>query len=547
MTDFLDGVLIQRRIGKVRRKLLRVAILDLFFCIIGAGLLALGAGILADWIWDLPVLMRAMILAADLGILMWVGYRKGFLPISRLPDDEAIALQVQRCWPEVGDQLISAVQFSKPGGVDANCSMEMAGAVISGARQSIDRFQLTQVVSTEGIVKLGAGVLGVFIVMAAGFQLSGQWGVDLLKRALLSDTPVPRNTHLIAEETSRVMPIGETTVLKVQASGRVPREGTLEIRDESRKIAMRVSCDEKDIYEKAIENVQQSFEWRVKAGDNQTPWARVQAVARPAVGAIKFITSYPAYINKSSEERTPGNLLLPAGGKLRVEVVGTQKLSSAELSLVGLGMKVPMEGLFENFKGEFDVPVTGLTGLTVRMVNELGIESNDMTVYPVDILPDKAPAVRILRPSRRDITATAVAKVDIEFDAADDYGIDKIFLRRKLDNLKDDQAASAELDLSGLPANQRQEAHKKYRMDLGAMKLAEGEVLEVWLEAADGNTTTGPGVTASERFKVKIVSAAEKEAEVMNRLNEQLGSIDFVAEDQEKVNDSLVKWIGEKE
>jgi hypothetical protein len=71
-------------------------------------------------------------------------------------------------------------------------------------------------------------------------------------------------------------------------------------------------------------------------------------------------------------------------------------------------------------------------------------------------------------------------------------------------------------------------------------------VLEFWFEVVDGNVTTGPGMTKSDRKQVKIVSAAEKEAEVMSRLNEQLGAIDFVAGDQEKINSSLVKWIEEK-
>ena len=86
---------------------------------------------------------------------------------------------------------------------------------------------------------------------------------------------------------------------------------------------------------------------------------------------------------------------------------------------------------------------------------------------------------------------------------------------------------------------------RRYEFDLGALRptVLEGANIEYWLEVQDGNNVTGPGVASSDRFRVRIVSEIEKRADLMNRLSDQLGAIDFVAEDQEKLSQALGAMI----
>jgi hypothetical protein len=74
----------------------------------------------------------------------------------------------------------------------------------------------------------------------------------------------------------------------------------------------------------------------------------------------------------------------------------------------------------------------------------------------------------------------------------------------------------------------------------------EGNAVEYWIEVHDGNNVTGPGKVQSDRYRAKIVSELEKRADLMNRLSDQLGTIDVVAQDQEKLNQNLGSLVHEK-
>ena len=64
--------------------------------------------------------------------------------------------------------------------------------------------------------------------------------------------------------------------------------------------------------------------------------------------------------------------------------------------------------------------------------------------------------------------------------------------------------------------------------------------------AEDNNDATGPGIGSTEHQMAKVVSEAEKRADLLNRAGDYLGSISDVAADQEKLNRDLGRIIRAK-
>jgi hypothetical protein len=73
-----------------------------------------------------------------------------------------------------------------------------------------------------------------------------------------------------------------------------------------------------------------------------------------------------------------------------------------------------------------------------------------------------------------------------------------------------------------------------------------GRAVEWWLEARDNNDATGPGVAASERYVFRVVTEAEKRAELMSRLGDYFGQIDAVREGQVDQSTKLGTMVQEK-
>jgi hypothetical protein len=205
------------------------------------------------------------------------------------------------------------------------------------------------------------------------------------------------------------------------------------------------------------------------------------------------------------------------------------------------------------------IPAKGLTGFSIQMLDTDGMESRDAAIYRIDLVPDKAPIVRITYPDRKEELITRQATMIVGIDAMDDFQISKVRLRYKIVPVALDVTGtdvqlleppqviekSVELDLEG---KSPQRLRRRHEWKIGDFRplLPEGTSIEYWIEAEDNNNVTGPGAGVTEHQLAKVVSESDKRADLLNRAGDYLGSINDVAMDQEKLNRNLGTLIREK-
>ncbi|MGA2500258.1 MAG: hypothetical protein ABSH20_21160, partial [Tepidisphaeraceae bacterium] len=466
--------------------------------------------------------------------------------------DDEIALMVEREVPTLGTRLIAAVQLARPGAVQAGASVQLARALIIQTEFLAQSINFSDVVKTDRLAR--TALLSALILFAGigSFAWTQETSIELLKRTFLVDVPVPRKTRIAIAANERIIAIGDTVSIEAVVSGVVPPAGRMDMSYASgRKVwyALEPTADDSRKFVRTIENVQESFSFRIRLNDSTTSWLKVRAVPRPAVSAVEFTMMYPPYIKLPPEHKSPGDLSLLAGGKLALKVKSTKSLKTAAVRLVGGEKDIPLAlagKKRDEATGTIDIPAKNLSGLSFPLLDDDGIASRNETVFPVDLIPDREPTLRITFPDRRDDTATAVAKLLVAFEATDDFGIAKVILWRKLETEENSAAKPVELDISDASPEELRRLVRRHEFDISSMKPGEGSVVEYWLEVQDGNTVTGPGKAVSDHYKVKIVSDLEKKAELLNRVNDQFGTIDFLTQDQEKLNQSLGKLIMEK-
>lgn len=71
-------------------------------------------------------------------------------------------------------------------------------------------------------------------------------------------------------------------------------------------------------------------------------------------------------------------------------------------------------------------------------------------------------------------------------------------------------------------------------------------MVEFWVEATDRRQDGGPGVGRSERYLLRIVTEAEKRADLLSRAGDAIGRLGDVALGQERLNETLGRIILEK-
>jgi hypothetical protein len=545
------SAVLQRKIDAVRRKqgAVNLGTAAAITGLVVAGFLALG--MVADWWWELPRWGRALVLLAHLSALAWVGGRFVVRPLRRRPDDDVLALMVERAVPGFRGRLISAVQLARPNAIPTGASPELVRALIEETEGLAAPLDFTGVIRTGRLQRLALVAATVLALGLAGYLATAQTSSVLLQRVFLSNLAVPRKTRVVDATGDRMVGRGDPVTLAATAEGIVPRSGKVFLKYASgRRQTFSLERDPKNRgrFSRVIENVPDSFTYVIRLNDGVSPEYNIVAVPRPSVASVECQQDFPAYTRLARVRRPMGDLSLLAGSKLSIAAAASKSIQRASLRLVGLDKDMPMQIDPQNnrqLSARFDIPVKGLNGFSIHLVDEQGVESKDSAVYRIDVVLDRAPAVRVLYPERKEELVTQQAALLVAFEAIDDFAIGKVALRFRSEAVESGAEKEIELDLGGQTPKA---IRRRYPWKLGLLQppLPEGSSVEYWLEVRDTNDATGPGIGASEHFVAKVVSEAEKRADLLNRVGDSLNSIIDVTQDQEKLNQNLGALILEK-
>ncbi len=545
------SALLGAKLAALRRKQVAVAALTGVSIAVATGVELLALALFVDWWIELAWGARFVLLAAQWALLAYVLIRYAVAPLIRQPDDDELALMVEKARPEFRSRLIAAIQLTRPGALPPGASAALVDAMIEETEAMAAPLDFNRLVATDKLKKLGLVALLVSFMGIMALVFGGATPLDLLRRALLANIPLPRKTLVFVPEGNQVVGIGDNARLEAWVQGIIPATGKVEVDYRGRRaqeFTLEQARDNLSHFGRTIENVQDSFSYRIYLNDGVSLKYEVRAIPRPAVAALQCDQEFPAYTKLKAARRSPGDLSLLAGSRLSLRAMATKEIKTAAIRLIGLDQELPMQVNTNNLReltGGFTVPAKGMNGFSLQMLDREGMASKDSAVYRVDILPDKAPVVRLTYPDRQEELITRRATMIVGFEVVDDFAIARVRLRYKVSTVEDGSEQSAELDLEG---QQPQRLRRRHEWKIGAFAppLAEGSVIEYWIEALDNNDATGPGVGASEHQFARVVSEAEKRADLLNRAGDSIGSITDVANDQEQLNRNLGAIIREK-
>jgi hypothetical protein len=546
------SVVLSERLEALRRRQVLVATMTGLALTMVVCLEALAVAMFLDWWLELPWALRLISLFAQAVLATCLLANQVLIPWLRQPDEDRLALMVEKARPEFRSRLIAAVQLARPGAVPSSASTALVGALVEETEAMARPVDFAGIVSTERLRRFGAMAVVVPLLALVGFLAARETCTVLLWRVFLSNDAVPRKTSILVPDGNRVVGLGDTVRLEAFVQGLVPAHGKVEVvsrRRRPQEFPLEHNRDQRGHFGRTLENVQDSFAYRFTLGDGVSERFNVTAIPRPTVLAIECEQEYPAYTGLKPANRSLGDLTLLAGSVLRLKATATKDLQAANLKLVGVenlesALAVSTNGARE-FTGRFTVPARGLTGFQIQLLDTENMESRDSATYRVDVLPDKTPTARLTYPDRKEELITRQATMLIGFEAADDFEIARLRLKYKVDAIDGGAEQVTELDLQE-QRPQRLRRRFEWKVAESLPGLGEGNVIEYWVEVEDNNNVTGPGLGSTEHQLAKVVSEAEKRADLLNRAGDYLGSISDVAADQERLNKTLGTTIRAK-
>ncbi|MCC6231236.1 MAG: hypothetical protein IT580_01245 [Verrucomicrobiales bacterium] len=502
--------------------------------------------LLGDWWVGFPRGLRAAGLGIWLGWVLWTVWRQVVRPYGKLPQGDALALFIERSAPSLRSRLISAVQLGRDS-LDA-IPAAFVDRLQADAHRAAATLDPRTLVPVEGLRRQAWRTLPGLLVLGIWLGLAWPTSGILIRRALLEDVAVPRKTRLLEVTGPVRVGRGDEVTLRARAEGMIPDAGVLEMRHGSGRVQT-VPLDREPgkpgAFARVLPGLASSFQYRVRVNDAESEPFTVEVLPRPLITNLTLTQVWPAYTGRGEQVRRAGELSLLKGSRLRVEGEANRPLTNAVLRIGGADRMMEAEldaGTPDRVRFEFPVDDERINSLTLDLKDRDGIPSRDSAVYAVEVVPDRAPQVRLVLPARREELATRRGTVLVAFEAEDDVGLGELWLCH--------QAAGS---TNTTPVRVALEVEKdvgtalKRRVDwvIASMKPgpAEGAMIEFWIEATDRNDVAGPGVGRSEKYLLRVVSEAEKRADLLARAGDAIGRLGDVAQGQDRLNESLGRII----
>jgi len=181
-------------------------------------------------------------------------------------------------------------------------------------------------------------------------------------------------------------------------------------------------------YTLTLPSVVEPLSYRLEIGDSQSGIYRVSVRRKPAVEQMQITLHYPAYLNRDDEAfaQQHGDLEAPQYTQAELHIrpsvpIAKGHIQSGNRQYIGQTRQNGELLVVEN------MPLFESTTYTVHLFDDAGYTDPDPRINRVRVLPDRPPAVQLLKPPRH-ASAAPGDDVPVMIRAGDDHGLGRLAL-----------------------------------------------------------------------------------------------------------------------
>ena len=343
---------------------------------------------------------------------------------------EAVAVSVERMFPELDNHLINYLQFSRSGEAhDAMISAYLASELpawgaIDGKKWS-DR-------------KLWLRSWSIFGGVAAIVGLTALWsGPGWFNAAARILNPFSARPPATFGRIIEVKPgdgyvmIGSPLTMNLKADGKSGQKVFLDIwpqDDKKSSIQLGKLRGGEQEFAYTLGRVTTGIKYRFRAGDAESETFDIKAMTPLAFKKVDVTITPPKFTALPARQfaALAAPVIVPQGSAMRILVEANRPLKTAVL-LSGTNECKLAEKAGEGLAGGMVIA----DGDSLRLVGDDTFGGHVETLLNLEILSDKAPDIRIIQPTGKAMLGISGAP-RIEFEVTDDYALDHVTIERIL-------------------------------------------------------------------------------------------------------------------
>jgi hypothetical protein len=492
---------LEQKLVGLRRRALPLTVLH-SVCLVSVSLLgAMAAMGLLDYLFRFQDRgLRIMATVFVLAVFAWAFYRR-FLVLQRMRlGDNDLAKLIQRQFPVLGDQLVTAVEFLRAADDDpAAGSVALRRCVIAQVTAEAESLDFLQIIDCRPVIRVGIVTCVAYIAAVALLLMPNPSASIAISRLLrpFGDTAWPQRTNLtIRQPVDRIARGQEFQIEVIDARGaNLPSEVCIHYRpltpDGGTVEEIERMCLANGVMVTRRENVLRPFAYRVEGGDDRSmPWVEVEVVEPPAIESFSIRLFPPAYTGK---QVSPSERHIRALVGTRVEFTGKTSKPLASITLCfESGRKLPVQLADDGCTFSVAAVVERSGAYWFELTDREGLRGGAGDRWQMLAIPDAPPSVRIDKPTAG-LFVTPNAVVPLRILAKDDFALRNVALVFRLG----ESASKISLPLfTGPPQTSNATAAVEsrtidYRWNLAPLNLSPGTQVMFYAAADDYSPQSG--------------------------------------------------------
>jgi hypothetical protein len=480
--------LIRALIDRVRR---RWRTLQAFRAIVGAALassVVLGTAVaVARWTEGAPRSLAVLAVCALVIAVAAAG--RALWPLATVPASRQVARFIEERSPSLDDRLVSAVDVSA-----AATRPRLAELMLADAARLACEIHADEIVPAEALRRAGFQATASVLVLGAVLFWGHGTGRQALDAVWLTAFP----ERLVLEVTPGNARIKAGTPFAVQArlvGSRAPVIAEVQVADGDRWRRTEMTTEQPGAFRAALAPVTASFRYRVVAGAVTSATYDVIVARPPRVTRIDVDYVYPEGLRlKPRTEQDGGDIYAPEGTDVSVHVLTDRPAATGRMAL-GTGTSIALTG-GKTTELTASLKIVEDNSYRIALADDDGLGNDGDTEYFIRILEDRPPEVRVLKPAS-DRTVTRLEEVDIEAQAEDDYGVDR------LDLVYSVRGGSEKIVSLRIPL-QNTTVTGEHTLFLEELDIKPGDFISYYVRARDLTRGTRPNEARSDIFFLEV-------------------------------------------
>lgn len=481
--------------------------------LIGAMLLAM---VLDWWLTLFSTTVRTVLTVTSLGLAAVACLAAGVRPLLAAIGWKSAAASADEHVPELEERWTTVASFAvsehQPTTSEGRAMLEQ----VTSEAVALGRLVKPQQVARPTAVRPAALTLAGCLLALAAF-LALDWAqTSVLLRRFWSPTALITATQLRSVTGDVTIPRGESLDLVTEQSGLLRDAALLTLQYDSGTVDVFELPTDEDASNTFLYSLRtdDSFRYRVRAGDGQTDWRTVTVIDYPALAEVQFKVTAPDYIDRAPYEKTliPGRVRVAQGSRLDLAMKPVADLERLELTLTLTGdddeeinktvaLTSDADGWYR-----FESQLVEDVSLSPALFNAYGLTNEDRPVCRIHVIPDQAPVARVISPTD-EMAVTADDVIDIRFEAHDDYGIATAELVVYDETPTEEGKEPQVLSVQPIPlGDQTLEKHvlANTQLDLKALNLQKGMNVSYAVRVTDNRQVdVSPDAMTAQRTEAK--------------------------------------------